>query len=57
MSKAYIPLAVAIKAITVLFIGKIEHMANKGTDKQYVADSFIHRTTYHYQTLYQISRP
>ena len=29
---------------------------NKGTDKQYVADSLLHSTTCHYQALYQISR-
>ena len=27
------------------FIGKKEILINKGTDKQYVADSFIHSTT------------
>ena len=28
-------------------IGKKEEGTNKGTDKQYVADSLIHNTTYH----------
>ena len=29
------------------FIGKEEKWINKGTDKQYVADSFIHSKTCH----------
>ena len=29
------------------FNGKKEKWTNKGTEKQYVADSFIHSTTYH----------
>ena len=28
---------------------------NKGTDKQYVAVLSLHKTTHHYQALYQIS--
>ena len=28
-------------------IGKKEKQTNKGTDKQYVADSLMHNTTYH----------
>ena len=35
---------------------KKEKRTNKGTDKQYVADSLLHNTTCHYQALYQISR-
>ena len=34
----------------------VREKENKGTDKQYVADSLIHSTTVHYQALYQISR-
>ena len=37
------------------FIGKKEKRTNKGTDKQDVANSLIHNTTYHTQCLYQIS--
>ena len=36
--------------------GKKEKLTNKGTDKRYVADSFIHDTTYHTRCLYQISK-
>ena len=32
--------------------GKKEKWINKGNDKQYVAVSLIHSTTYHYQALY-----
>ena len=32
-----------------------EKWTNKGTAKQYVADSLLHSTTCHYQALYQIS--
>ena len=35
-------------------IGKEENWTNKGTDKQYVADSLLHSTTCHIQPLYQI---
>ena len=41
MSKAHIPPAVAIIGHTTLFLGK-KNWINKGTDKQCVADSFIH---------------
>ena len=34
------------------FIGKKEKWTNKGTDKQYVADSLLHSS--HIQSLYQI---
>ena len=37
-------------------IGKKEKRTNKGTDKQYVADSLIHDTTNHTRCLYQISK-
>ena len=30
------------------FVGEKENWTNKGTDKQYVANSFIHSATYHY---------
>ena len=33
------------------FIGKKEKWINKGTDKQYVADSLLHSTTCHTQCL------
>ena len=36
-------------------IGKKEKWINKGTDKQYVADSLLHNTTCHTQGLYKIS--
>ena len=35
-------------------IGTKEKRTNKGTDKQYVADSLIHYKTYHTRCLYQI---
>ena len=37
------------------FIGKKEKWINKGTDKQYVADSLLHNTTCNTQSLYNIS--
>ena len=37
------------------FIGKKEKWINKGTDKPYVADSFIHNTTCHTECMYTIS--
>ena len=37
-------------------IGKKEKWRNKGTDKQYVADSLLHDTTYHTRCLYEISK-
>ena len=46
----------AEKSVTENFVRDKEKWTNKGTDKQYVADSFIHSTTCHYQALYQISR-
>ena len=33
------------------FIGKKEKRTNKGTDKQYVADSLLHSTTGHTEPL------
>ena len=39
-----------------IFAREKEKWTNKGTDKQYVADSLIHSTTVHDQALYQISR-
>ena len=44
------------KSLTEKFVREKEKWANKGTDKQYVADSLLHSTTCHYQALYQISR-
>ena len=35
-------------------VGKKEKKTNKGTDKQYVADSLLHSTTCHTKALYQI---
>ena len=40
----------------VLLSREKENWTNKGTDKQYVADSLIHSATVHYQALHQISR-
>ena len=37
-------------------IGKKEKWTNKGTDKQYAADSLIYDTTCHTQCLYKISK-
>ena len=37
-----------------IFIRKKEKWTNKGTNKQYVADSFLHSTTCHTQPFYQI---
>ena len=44
------------KSVTDFFVREKVNWTNKGTDKQYVAISFIHSTTYQYKTLYQISR-
>ena len=46
----------AEKSVKEFFVREKEKWTNKGTDKQYVADSLIHSTTVHYQALYQISR-
>ena len=46
----------AEKSVTEIFVREKEKWTNKGTDKQYVADSLLHSTTCHYQALYQISR-
>ena len=46
----------AEKSVIENFVREKEKWTNKGTDKQYVADSLIHSTTVHYQALYQISR-
>ena len=46
----------AEKSVTENFVREKEKWTNKGTDKQYVADSLLHSTTCHYQALYQISR-
>ena len=48
--------AVAIRGHNSFILEKKEKWTNKGTDNQYVADSFKHSTTYHYQILYQILR-
>ena len=44
------------KSLTENFVREKEKWTSKGTDKKYVADSFLHSTTCHYQALYQISR-
>ena len=44
----------AEKSVTETFVREKEKWTNKGTDKQYVADSLIHITTCHYQALYKI---
>ena len=44
----------AEKFVTENFVREKEKWTNKGTDKQYVADSLLHSTTCHYQALYQI---
>ena len=44
------------KYVAKLFVREKENRTNKGTVKQCVAAYFINSTTYHYQTLYQISR-
>ena len=44
------------KSVKAIFLREKEKWTSKGTNKQYVADSFIHSTTVHYQALYQISR-
>ena len=46
----------AEKSVTENFVREKEKWTNKGTDRQYVADSLLHSTTCHYQALYQISR-
>ena len=46
----------AEKSVIYNLVREKEKWTNKGTDKQYVADSFIHSTTVHNQALYQISR-
>ena len=46
----------AEKSVTENFVREKEKWTNKGTDKQYVADSLLHGTTCHYQALYQNSR-
>ena len=46
----------AEKFVTEHFVREKEKWTNKGTDKQYVADSPIHSTTCHNQALYKISR-
>ena len=45
----------AEKSVTENFVREKEKWTNKGTDKQYVADSLLHSTTCHYQALYKIS--
>ena len=35
----------AEKSVTKIFVGEKEKGRNKGTDKHYVADSFIHSST------------
>ena len=39
----------AEKSVTENFVTEKEKWTNKGTDKQYVADSLLHSTTCHYQ--------
>ena len=46
----------AEKSVIENFVREKEKWTNKGTDKQYVADSLIHSTTVHYKALYQISK-
>ena len=41
--------------MTEISIREEEKWINKGTDKQEMADSFLHNTTYHTQCLYKIS--
>ena len=41
--------------MTEISIREKEKWTNKGTDKQEMADSFLHNTTYHTQSLYKIS--
>ena len=45
----------AEKSVTENFVREKEKWTNKGTDKRYVADSFLHSTTCHYLALYQNS--
>ena len=40
--------------MTEIFVGEKEKWTNKGTDKQYVADSLLHSSTCHTQPLNQI---
>ena len=42
--------------MTEISIREKEKWINKGTDKQEMADSFLHNTTYHNKCLYQISK-
>ena len=44
------------KSVKEFFLREKEKWTNKGTDRQYVADSLIDSTTVHYQALYKISR-
>ena len=44
----------AEKSVREYFVREKVKWTNKGTDKRYVAVSFIHSATYHYQALYQI---
>ena len=46
----------AEKSVTENFVREKEKRTNKGTDRQYVADSLLHSTTCHNQALYQILR-
>ena len=39
------------------FIGKKVNWTNKGTDKPFVADSFLHSTTCYTRCLYHVSNP
>ena len=40
------------KSLTEIFVREKEKWINKGTDKQYVADSLLHSTTCHYQVFF-----
>ena len=42
----------AEKSVTESFVGEKEKWTNKGTDKQYVADSLLHSKTCHTRCLY-----
>ena len=42
----------AEKSVTEILIREKVKWTNKGTDKQVMADSFLHNTTYHSQCLY-----
>ena len=37
----------AEKSVTKILLERKEKWTNKGTDKQYVADSLLHSTTFH----------